>query len=219
MRTVIRAVTSAVVGFFLMWPLGYVYGVLHWPTFHSWGLMHGAFFSAWPTLSILTFLALGYTRLFPLIEDTPLLFVGLAWGLLLTGFLGTGSYLSTSARYALLYFTLLYFTLLYFTLLYFTLLYFTLLYFTLLAITAAIVAVLSFFARHRLYLTLFVVSPIVLFGVQFLIGLMSQPTREFKFLVYYAFGAFDHVKWPLIVALLGWAIGSVAHASMRRPTV
>jgi hypothetical protein len=189
MRTVIRVVISAVVGLFLMWPLGYIYGVLHWPTFHSWGLMHGAFFSAWPTLSILTFLALGYARLFPLIEDTPLLMVGLAWGLLLTGFLGIGSYLSASATYALL------------------------------AATAAIVAVLSFFARRRLYLILLVVSPIALFSMQFLLGVMSLPTQEFKFLVYDALFAFDRVKLPLIFALFGWGIGAVARISMRRRTV
>jgi hypothetical protein len=58
-----RVVISAVAGFFLIWPPGYVYGVLNWPTFHSWGLLHGGFFSAWPTLSILAFLALGYVRL------------------------------------------------------------------------------------------------------------------------------------------------------------
>ena len=189
MRTFIRVVISAVAGFFLMWPLGYVYGVLNWPTFHSWGLMHGAFFSAWPTLSILTFLALGYGRLFPPVEDTPLLIVGLAWGLLLTGFLAIGSYLSASATYALL------------------------------AITAAIVAILTVFARHRLYLPLLVVAPIVLFNMQFLLGLMSLPTLGFKFLVYDALGAFDKVKQPLIFALIGWGIGSVARASMRRPPV
>jgi hypothetical protein len=41
MRTFTRAVISVVAGFFLMWPLGYLYGVLNWPTFHSWGLLHG----------------------------------------------------------------------------------------------------------------------------------------------------------------------------------
>ena len=88
MRTVTRALISVVAGFFLMWPLGYLYDVLNWPTFHSWGLLHGGFFSAWPTLSIFTFLALGYVRFFPRVEDTPLWIVGLVWGLLLTGFLG-----------------------------------------------------------------------------------------------------------------------------------
>src|SRR5262245_30546881 len=131
MRTLMRVVTSAIAGFFLMWPLGYVYGVLNWPTFHSWGLLHGGFFSAWPTLSIVTFLGLGYVRFFPSVEDTPLLICGLVWGLLLSGFLGIGSYLSASATYGLL------------------------------AITAAIVAILTFFAKHRLGLTLLAVSPIV----------------------------------------------------------
>jgi len=37
MRTFIRVVISVIAGFFLMWPLGYVYGLLGWPTFHGWG--------------------------------------------------------------------------------------------------------------------------------------------------------------------------------------
>src|SRR5262245_47971757 len=171
MRLLMRVVISAVAGFCLMWPLGYVYGVLNWPTFHSWGLLHGGFFSAWPTLSIFTFLALGYVRLFPAVEDTPLLIVGLVWGLLLTGFLGIGG---ASATYGLL------------------------------AITSAIVAILSFFARHRLGLMLLVVSPIVFFKMQFLLGLMSPQLREFKSLVGGVLGAFDGVKWPLIFAAIGY---------------
>jgi hypothetical protein len=151
MRTFIRVVISVLAGFFLMWPLGYVYGALNWPTFHSWGLLHGGFTSAWPTLSIFTFLALGYVPLFPRIEDTPLLVVGLAWGLLLTGFLGIDAYLSASVRYGLF------------------------------AVTAAIVAILSFFAKKKLTLTLLVVSPIVFFNMEFLLGLMSPSMREFLF--------------------------------------
>jgi len=185
MRTFIRVVISMVAGFFLMWPLGRVYGALNWPTFHSWGLLHGAFFSAWPTLSIFTFLALGYVRLFPRVEDTPLLIVGLVWGLLLTGFLGIGAYLSASAIYGLL------------------------------AITAAVVAALSFFARHKLSLALLVVSPVVFFNMQFLLGLMSLPMREFLFDS--ALDSFDKTKWPLIFALIGWGLGSVASAILKRP--
>ena len=45
----------------------------------------------------------------------------------------------------------------------------------LLTVTAAIVAVLSFF------LMLLVVSPIVFFNMQFLLGLMSPPMREVLF--------------------------------------
>jgi len=151
MRSFTRAVISVVASFFLMWPLGDLYGVLNSPTFHSWGLLHGGFFSAWPTLSILTFLALGYVRLFPRVEDTPLLIVGLVWGLLLTGFLGSGAYLSASATYGLL------------------------------AVTAVIVAVLSFFASNKLALTLLVVSPTVFFNMQFLLGLMSPQMCGFLF--------------------------------------
>jgi hypothetical protein len=182
-----RVVISAVAGFFLMWPLGYVYGVLNWPTFHSWGLLHGGFFSAWPTLSILTFLALGYVRLFPAVEDTSLLIVGLVWGLLLTGFLGIGPYLSASATYGLL------------------------------AITAAIVAVLNFFARHRLGLTLLVVSPIMFLKMEFLLGLMSPRLREFKFMLDGVLRAFEGVKWPLIFAAIGYGVGSLARVIVKRP--
>jgi len=123
-----RAVISVVVGFLLMWPLGSLYGLVNWPTFQLWGLMHGGFFSAWPTLSIFTFLALGYVRPFTRVEDTPLLILGLVWGMLLTGFLGMGAHLSASASYGLL------------------------------LITAAIVAVLSVFARHGLGLPLLVLK-------------------------------------------------------------
>src|SRR5262245_359625 len=117
MRTFIRVVLSTVGGLFLMGQLGYVYSVLHWPTFNSFGLAHGAIVTAWPTLSIFTFLALGYVRPFPRFEDTPLLIIGVVWGLLLTGFLGIYTYLSDSTIYGLL------------------------------GVTTAIVAVLSFFAR------------------------------------------------------------------------
>jgi hypothetical protein len=186
MRTFIRLVISIIAGFFLMWPLGYVYGVLHWPTLHTWGLLHGAFFSAWPTLSILTFLALGYVRVFPRVEDTPLLLVGLVWGLLLAGFLGISAYLSASATYALF------------------------------AVTAAIVSVLSFFARHKLGLAMLVASPVIFSNMDFLLGLMSPPTRELLF--YNALFAFDRVKQPVIFALIGLALGSLASAILKRRT-
>jgi hypothetical protein len=185
MRTFIRVVISVVAGFFLMWPLGYAYGLLNWPTFHSWGLLHRGFFSAWPTLSILTFLALGYVRPFRRVEDTPLLIVGLVWGLLLTGFLGVGAYLSASATYGLL------------------------------AATAAIVSVLSFFAKHKLGVALLVVSPIIFFNMDFLLGLMSPPMREVLFDS--ALHAFDEVTRPLIFALIGWGLGSLARAVLKRP--
>jgi hypothetical protein len=185
MLTLIRVVLSVVAGFFLMWPLGYLYGVLGWPTFHLWGLMHGGFFSAWPTLSIVTFLALGYVPLFPRLEDTPLLIVGLVWGLLLTGFLGVGVYLSGSATYGLL------------------------------AVTAAIVGALSFFAKHKLGLMLLAVSPIVFFHMQFLLGLMSSPTPGLLFT--YSVQFFDGIKQPLMFAFIGWGLGSLARAILKRP--
>jgi hypothetical protein len=49
-------VLSIVVGFVLMWPLGWLFGVMNWPVFHSWGLAHGSFVLAWPMLSAFCFL-------------------------------------------------------------------------------------------------------------------------------------------------------------------
>ena len=185
MRNVIRIVISVVVGFFLMWwPLAPVYDALNWPTFHSWGLLHGSFFSAWPTLSILTFLALGYVRFFPRAEDTPLLMLGLVWGLLLAGFLNIRVYLSASTIYGLL------------------------------AATVAVVAALSFFATHRLGLALLVVSPIAFFNLEYLLDLISP--METAYLSYAARHALDEFKLPLISALLGWALGSLARATLNR---
>lgn len=89
----------------------------------------------------------------------------------------------------------------------------------LLVATAAIVAVLSFLAGHRLHVTLLVVLPVVLFNMQFLRGPMSPPTREFKFLLYGALRAFNEAKGPLIFALIGWGIGSVTRGIARRPPV
>lgn len=179
----IRVVISVVAGFLLMGPLAYVYGVLNWPTFHSWGLLHGGLFSAWPTLSICTFLAVGYVRFFPRIKDTPLLMVGLVWGLLLAGFLGIRAYLSASTIYELL------------------------------AVTALVVAALSFFAQQKLRVALLVVSPIAFYEMEFLLGLISPAGREFLFIN--ALDAFDKIKLPLIFALLGWGLGSLARAILN----
>ena len=121
-------------------------------------------------VDLLTFLALGYVRPFPRVEDTPLLIVGVVWGLLLTGFFGIHTYLSASATYGWL------------------------------AVTTAIAAMRTFFARHKLRLTLLVLSPIVSFSTQF--GAPAPPTRGFL---------------PLIFALIGWGIGSVAHAIVKQP--
>src|ERR1700704_980992 len=78
---------------------------------------------------------------------------------------------------------------------------------------AAIVAVSSFFARHKVALTLLVVSPAVFFNMQFLLGLMSPPMREFLFDS--AFHAFDEIKRPLIFAFIGWGLGLLSHAILK----
>ena len=44
---------SLVIGFVLMWPVGWLFGQMGWPMFHGWGLAHGAFVIAWPVLSLL----------------------------------------------------------------------------------------------------------------------------------------------------------------------
>lgn len=43
---------SIVLGFALMFPLGWLFGIMNWPVFHSWGLFHGAFVVAWPLLTL-----------------------------------------------------------------------------------------------------------------------------------------------------------------------
>ena len=49
---------SLVIGFFLMWPVGWLFGQMGWPMFHAWGLAHGAVVIAWPVLSLLTLVVL-----------------------------------------------------------------------------------------------------------------------------------------------------------------
>lgn len=195
MRRFIRVAISVVVGFFLMLPLGTLYEVLRWPTFHGWGIMHGAFISAWPTLSIFTFLVLGYMRRFPRVEDTLLLIVGLAWGLVLTGFLTIGSYRSTPASFSwILSPSTTY---------------------ALLAVTSAIVAVLSFFASHRLRLAALVVSPFVFSKMDFLFVAITPALRPLLF--YDVLFALKEITPPLIFALIGWGLGSLASAILKRP--
>jgi hypothetical protein len=46
---------------------------------------------------------------------------------------------------------------------------------------------------------------------------LSPGMREFKFLLDGALMAFDRVERPLIIALIGWGIGSVARAIVKRP--
>src|SRR5947207_15520144 len=102
MRTLIRSVIAIVAGFLLMWPLGHGYAALSLPTFHAWGLMHGTFVAAWPTLSILTYLALGYLPAFRGTDDTLLLVIGLVWGLLLASAFNIRNALGFEVTYGLL---------------------------------------------------------------------------------------------------------------------
>jgi hypothetical protein len=139
MRTFIRIVIAIVAGYLLMWPLGFAYVALSLPTFHSWGLAHGTFVAAWPTLSILTFLALGYLPLFRRIDDTALLIGGLVWGLLLASAFNIRNALGFEIAYGML------------------------------GVTAVVVAILCLFAKHRLRLALLVISPVVFLNLDFLL--------------------------------------------------
>src|SRR5262245_35936099 len=157
MRTFIRSVIAIVAGFLLMWPLGYAWTALSFPTFHLWGLMHGTFVAAWPTLSILTFLALGYLPLFRRIDDSALLIGGLVWGLLLASAFNIRNALGFEIAYGLL------------------------------GATTVVIAVLCLFARHRLRLALLVISPLVFLNLDFLLTppatlerLLSQATYDLK---------------------------------------
>jgi hypothetical protein len=139
MRTFIRSVVAIVAGFLLMWPLGYVYSRLGVPTFHSWGLAHGTYVAAWPTLSILTYLVLGYLPLFRRTDDTPLLMIGLVWGLLLASGFNIRNALGFEVTYGLL------------------------------CATALFIAILSFFASYRLRLALLVIAPVIFLNLDFLL--------------------------------------------------
>jgi hypothetical protein len=157
MRTVIRIVIAVIAGFLLMWPLGYAWAALSWPTFHSWGLMHGTFVAAWPTLSILTFLALGYLPSFQRIDDTALLIGGLVWGLLLASAFNIRNALGFEITYGLL------------------------------GGTAVVVAILCLSAKHRLRLALLAISPVVFLNLDFLLTppatlerFLSQATYDLK---------------------------------------
>ena len=140
MRTFIRSVIAIVAGYFLMWPLGFVYVALSLPTFHAWGLAHGTFVAAWPTLSILTFLALGYLPFFRRTDDTALLIGSLVWGLLLASAFNIRNALGFEVTYGLL------------------------------GVTAIVVAALCSFAQQRLRLALFVLVPIVFLNLDFLLS-------------------------------------------------
>lgn len=157
MRTFIRSVIAIVVGFLLMWPLGLFYTALSLPTFHLWGLGHGTFVAAWPTLSMLTFLTLGYLPLFRRTDDTALLIVGLVWGLLLATGFNIRNALGFHVAYGLL------------------------------GATALVIAMLCLFARHRLRLALLVISPVIFLNLDFLLtspatleSFASQATYDLK---------------------------------------
>jgi hypothetical protein len=139
MHTFIRTVIAIVAGFLLMWPLGYAYAKLSLPTFHDWGLMHGTFVAAWPTLSILTYLALGYLPPFRRTDDSPLLLIGLVWGLLLASAFNIRNALGFEVTYGLL------------------------------GGTAVLIAILCLFARYRLRLALLVIAPVVFLNLDFLL--------------------------------------------------
>ena len=65
----VRIIVYAICGFFLMFPLGYLFDTMEWPLFHSWGLVHGTFFMAWPALSYVVYLVVRVTtKLFKLLR-------------------------------------------------------------------------------------------------------------------------------------------------------
>lgn len=182
MRTLIRIVIAVIAGFLLMWPLGYAWTGLSLPTFHLWGLGHGTFVAAWPTLSILTFLALGYLPFFGRVDDTALLIAGLVWGLLLASAFNIRNALGFEVAYGLL------------------------------GVTAAVIALLCFFAKQRLRLALLVLVPIVFLNLDFLLS--PAPTLE-RFLQLAADDLREIVP-PLAFALAGYALGSLARAVISR---
>jgi hypothetical protein len=140
MRTFIRSVIAIVAGFLLMWPLGHAYAALGWPTFHLWGLMHSTFVAAWPALTILVFLALGYLPPLQRVDDTPLLILGLLWGLLLATAFNIRHALGFEIAYGLF------------------------------GTTAVIVALLCIFAKHGLRLALFVILPLAFLNLDLLLA-------------------------------------------------
>lgn len=182
MRTFIRSVIAIVAGFLLMWPLGYIYSRLGVPTFHSWGLAHGTFVAAWPTLSILTYLALGFLPLFRRSDDTLLLIIGLVWGLLLASGYNIRNALGFEVTYGLL------------------------------GVTAIVIAILGFFATHRLRLALLVIAPIIFLNLDFL---LTPPASLAKF-VSQATYDLKQLLPPLAFALTGYALGSLGRAVIRR---
>ncbi|MGQ0681428.1 hypothetical protein [Bradyrhizobium sp.] len=182
MRTLIRIVIAIVAGFLLMWPLGQAWTALSWPTFHLWGLMHGTSVAAWPTLSILTFLALGYLPAFRRIDDTPLLIGGPVWGLLLASAYNIRNALGYEIAHGML------------------------------GATTVLIAVLCFFAVHRLRLALLVIAPVVFLDLDLLLA--PPPTlAEFQ-----SRAAYDlrGLLPPLASSLAGYVLGALARAAIKR---
>jgi hypothetical protein len=56
MKSLLLTAFSAVVGFFLMYPLGVLFDHFNWPLFNPWALAHGSFLLAWPLCSAVTLL-------------------------------------------------------------------------------------------------------------------------------------------------------------------
>jgi hypothetical protein len=182
MRTSIRSVIAIVAGYLLMWPLGYAWTALSLPTFHFWGLAHGTFVAAWPALSIMAYLALGYLPFFRRTDDTALLIIGLVWGLLLASAFNIRNALGFEVAYGLL------------------------------GVTTVVVAVLCFFARHRLRLALLAIVPVVCLHMDLLLSppstlaeLLSRATNDLK-----------GVLPPLAFSLGGYTLGTLARAVIKR---
>ena len=53
-------VLATFVGFMLVWPLAWLFGVMGWPLFHGWGLMHGSILLAWPLMTVIAYLLLWF---------------------------------------------------------------------------------------------------------------------------------------------------------------
>jgi hypothetical protein len=54
---------ATVLGFALMFPLGWLFGTMNWPMFHAWGLAHGAFIIAWPLLTLISWVVIRVMRM------------------------------------------------------------------------------------------------------------------------------------------------------------
>ena len=50
-RVLIPIALASVLGFFLVYPLGWLFDAMGWPIFNSWALLHGMAPGAWVLLS------------------------------------------------------------------------------------------------------------------------------------------------------------------------